>query len=58
VAALAFFHPRGMACMHRLMYALPMVSMEAVSLRITSGFMPRAIRYSAIAVDSCSTNPP
>jgi hypothetical protein len=40
------------------MYALPMVSMEAVSLRITSGFMPRAIRYSAIAVDSCSTNPP
>lgn len=40
------------------MYAFPIVSIEAVSLRMCSGGTPRAMRYSAMAVDSCSMKPP
>ena len=37
---------------------MPMVSMEAVSLRIFSGGTPRSMRYSAMAVDSWRRKPP
>jgi hypothetical protein len=39
-------------------YAFPIVSMDAVSFNIFARGTPRSARYVAIAVDSCSKNPP